>query len=695
MRYKSIVSQGARVTTGELSSERQRISFLYERLDRERAEAKARLDAALLDAHERRWHREVAVRTLSEQVSRLRVADEGLCFGRIDRVDGSRAYIGRIGLFDPDDDYAPLLTDWRAPVARPFYTATGANPEGVTRRRHFRTRGRALEGFHDDELQLDATALLDALEAPRTETMRDIVATIQAEQDEVIRLDHRGVLVIEGGPGTGKTAVALHRVAYLLYTQRERLSRQGVLVVGPNPGFLRYIGDVLPSLGETDVVFATPGELFPGVRARREDPPEVQGLKGGLAAVDLVREAVADRQELPVEPVPVELEDVTVPVDAGLVAVARDRARASGLRHNEARPVFFAALVDVLVAPALALIGHDWPELAADVRRELTHNADLRSLADALWPVLTPQALLGDLYEGRCLALGYPELYREAGRAWTVADVPLLDEAAELLGTTDEAVRAAERERAAEVAYARGVLEVLDLEGFYDTDDELRATDLLDSEWLADRHAELDHRTVAERASADREWTYGHVVVDEAQELSEMDWRVLMRRCPNRSMTIVGDLAQRQAEAGVRSWEAVLAPYVRERWAYRRLTVNYRTPAEIMSYAAAALAEVDASAEPPRSVRRGSPPVEMVVSDLSVVSRLRGESGTFAVISPDGPLTPRAAKGLEFDVVVVVEPERMSPAERYVALTRATRELVVVRRGDPAATRLAALAAFH
>lgn len=695
MRYKSIVSQGASVTAGELSTERQRISFLYERLDRERTAAKARLDAALLDAHEQRWHREVAVRTLSEQVSRLRVADEGLCFGRIDRVDGTCSYIGRIGLFDPDDDYAPLLTDWRAPVARPFYTATGANPEGLTRRRHFRTRGRVLEGFHDDDLHLDATALLDALEAPRAETMRDIVTTIQAEQDEVIRLDHRGVLVIEGGPGTGKTAVALHRVAYLLYTQRERLSRQGVLVVGPNPGFLRHIGDVLPSLGETDVVFATPGELFPGVRTSREDPPEAQGLKGGPAAVDLVREAVADRQELPVEPVPVELEDVTVPVDAELVAVARERARASGLRHNEARAVFFSALVDVLVEPALALIGHDWPELAADVRRELGRNADLRALVDALWPVLTPQALLADLYEGRCLTLGYPELYREDGRAWTVSDVPLLDEAAELLGTTSSVVRAAARERAEEVEYARGVLEVLDMEGYDDVDDELRAVDLLDPEWLADRHSARDHRTLAERAAADREWTYGHVVVDEAQELSEMDWRVLVRRCPNRSMTVVGDLAQRQAEAGVRSWEAVLGPHVGERWVYRRLTVNYRTPAEIMSYAAGALAEIDPSAEPPRSVRRGAAPVEMVVSDLSVVSRLRPDSGTFAVISPDGPLTPRAAKGLEFDVVVVVEPERMTPAERYVALTRATRELVVVRRADPTTTHLSAAAALR
>ncbi|MEV0681415.1 UvrD-helicase domain-containing protein [Actinosynnema sp. NPDC050436] len=662
-----------------MNSEQERIASLYRRLDLERAAAKAELAAALLDPHEQRWHREVAVRTLSEQVSRLSVADRSLCFGRTDHADGTRTYIGRVGLLDPADDYRPLLTDWRAPIARPFYTATGAHPEGITRRRHYRTRGRRLESFHDDELQLDGTTLLEALNAPRTDTMRDIVATIQAEQDEVIRLDHRGVLVIEGGPGTGKTAVALHRVAYLLYTQRERLSRQGVLVVGPNPGFLRYVGDVLPSLGETDVVFASPGELFPGVRTTREDLPELQGLKGGLSAVGLVREALADRQELPDEPVPVELEDVTVLVDAPVAAVARERARATGLRHNEARQVFRDALADALVVPALTLIGRNWPELAVDVRRELAGSADLDAVVDALWPPLTACDLLADLYEGRCFALGYPELHREDGRAWTVSDVPLLDEAAELLGTSDEARRAAARRRAAEVEYARGVLEVIDTDAA-GHEDELRAVDLVDAEWLADRHEARDHRTVAERAGADREWTYGHVVVDEAQELSEMDWRVLMRRSPNRSMTVVGDLAQRQAEAGARSWDALLAPYVGARWVHRRLTVNYRTPAAIMRYAAPALAEVDPRAELPTSVRRGEPPVELAVDDLAVVSRLVTGPGTSAVISVDGPVTPRAAKGLEFDTVVVVEPERMTAAERYVALTRATRRLVVVRR---------------
>ncbi|MDR6595256.1 UvrD-helicase domain-containing protein [Saccharothrix longispora] len=665
------------MTTGELSAERHRIAFLHDRLDRERAAAQAGLEAALRDPHEQRWHREVTVRMLSEQVNRLKVADEGLCFGRIDTADGERTYVGRVGLFDEEADWAPLLTDWRAPAARPFYTATAARPEGVVLRRHFHTRGRFLEGFHDDELDMTSAALLAAVNAPRAEVMRDIVATIQAEQDEVIRLPHEGVLVIEGGPGTGKTAVALHRVAYLLYTRRERLSRQGVLVVGPNAGFLRHISRVLPSLGETDVVFATPGELFPGVRTDREDTPALQALKGGLGAVDLVREAIVDREELPVEPVRLELEDVVVELTAPIAAAARDVARASGLKHNEAGPLFHRALVDGLVAPALTLIGEDWPELAGDVRRELARHPDLRRAASALWPVLTPQELLADLYAGRCAALGHPGLLRADPAAWTVSDVPLLDEAAEQLGDDGRAERAAERVRRAEVEYARGVLEVVDTDAAMH-EDELRAVDLVDAEWLADRHTEVDHRVLADRAAADREWTYGHVVVDEAQELSEMDWRVLARRSPNRSMTIVGDLAQRQADAGVRAWGRVLDRYVPGRWRYRRLTVNYRTPAEIVDFAARALAEVDPAATAPTSIRSGEPPLEVAGADPG---SFRPSTGTFAVIGVDGPLTPRAAKGLEFDVVVVLDPERMAPAERYVALTRATRRLVVVR--DP------------
>jgi DNA helicase IV len=716
----------------ELKSERAYIELLYGRLDAERAAAAGRLAGALLDSastsHEVRWTREVSVDALSQRVSRLRVADNGLCFGRIDGRTGAGTYIGRIGLFDEDGEYESLLTDWRAPAARPFYCATGANPEGIAVRRHFHTHGREVLDFHDEVLDLEMAgngepdadaALLAALNAPREATMRDIVSTIQAEQDDVIRLAPAGVVVIEGGPGTGKTAVAMHRVAYLLYTERDRLSRRGVLVIGPNPGFLRYIGNVLPSLGETDVVFATPGELLPGLRATVEEPPAVRRVKGGFAMVGVLAAAVADRQELPRAPIEIELSDGPVPLDTALVAAARERARTSGLLHNHARGVFRDALVAGLVGRAVARIGAGWlapedvaalaREFTTDVRTELADSPELDAALDRLWPALTPQRLLGDLYGSRerlaTAAATLPAadralLYRDPGAPWTVSDVPLLDEALELLGedqVTRELAAQEERERQ---RYAGKVLEMLTFDAEeLDDGQVLSAVDLLDAGRLSERHGERDHRDLAERAAADREWTYGHVVVDEAQELSELDWRVLMRRCPSRSFTVVGDLAQRGSAAGARTWGAMLDRYVPGRWRYRELTVNYRTTAEIMAVAARVLAAVDPALHPPVSVRSGGaqpwaravPPGGLAEAVAAAVreERQRVGAGSVAVIAPaalalPGALTPTAAKGLEFDAVLVVEPGPMlaagpqGAAELYVALTRATQRLGVL-----------------
>jgi DNA helicase IV len=702
----------------ELQAERERIAFLYSRLDAERSVASGKLDGVLLDSTaettEALWERDVAATTLSRRIGLLRVADNGLCFGRLDHADGETTYIGRIGLFDEDNDYEPLLTDWRAPVARPFYVATAANPEGLTRRRHFRTRGRRVLAFHDDVLAQGVAdsdeVLLAALNAPRSDHMGDIVATIQAEQDEIIRLGRTGVVVIDGGPGTGKTVVALHRVAYLLYTHRERMSRRGVLIIGPNTGFLRYIGGVLPSLGETDVVFATPGELMPGVATRAEDPN--REVKGRLSMVDLVSAAVANRQELPATPIEIELDDVTVEIDEFTAGKARERARSAGRLHNRAQEIFRDALILELAEQAVDLIGEGWldardtPELAgdlaADLRRELISSKALDAAVELLWPRLSPQRLLAELYASRerLAAIHAPEsFYRERGDAWTVSDVALLDEAAELLGAF-ESEHEAEQTRREREAYARGVLDILDTDE--DPDGELlRAVDLIDPTQLAERQEERDHRSLAERAAADREWTYGHVVVDEAQELSEMDWRVLMRRCPSRSMTIVGDLAQRESPAGARSWASMLDEYVPNRWAYRQLTINYRMPAEIMDVAAAVLSTMDSSAQPPKSVRssgvrpwsRSATADDLAAVVTEMAARMQEEvgEGTVAVIAPDGStlnvdallLPPRATKGLEFDGVIVVEPAAImagpaGTADLYVALTRATQRLGVV-----------------
>jgi DNA helicase IV len=730
----------------ELRSEQEYIAGLYVRLDAERARVTAEYDAALLGTGGTPMERDVSVRAAAKQMRRLDVADTGLCFGRLDSLTGERAYIGRIGILDEEDDYEPLLLDWRAPASRPFYVATGAQPENVRRRRQFRSHGRRLVGFTDEVLgRPDAgdhpgdEALLAAVNAPRGEGMRDIVATIQAEQDEIIRLDHPGVTVIEGGPGTGKTVVALHRVAYLLYTHRERIERHGVLVVGPNPAFLDHIGRVLPSLGESDVVFATTGDLVPGLHVTAEDTADVGRRKGSLAMLDVLAAAVADRQRLPEDPLPVAVGGVGLQIDDETAAWARDEARASGRPHNEARAVFTEIVTYVLTERAMGRIGRGWltredrkawDQLRTELLRELAADDAFTAALDALWPVLDPETLLADLYTSRArlrAAGADPSLWRVDGRAWTVFDVPLLDELVDLLGRDPTAAvdRAAEQDRAAQAEFATAVMDgiALDREEM-DEDFGLAAQDLLYAEELAERFGEHDTRELAERAAADRDWTYRHVVVDEAQELSEMDWRVLMRRCPGRSFTVVGDLAQRRSPAGATSWNAVLDPYVPGRWVYRGLTVNYRTPAEIMAVAAALLAEFAPEVRAPESVRASGvrPWSRHVTADElpdaveEFVRDEAGREGTSVVIGPAdtqrsgagpsgsvvaGAVLPAATKGLEFDAVLVVEPERIladgprGAAELYVALTRATQRLGVLHRGPlpPALAGLAEVAA--
>jgi DNA helicase IV len=755
----------------ELGDERAYVARLYTRLDAERVYVSRELDKAMSDQSagaqlEARWLRDAAVETWADRRRRLRLSDSGLCFGRIDTGTDGPVHIGRIGLSEDiaDGTNRALLTDWRAPIARPFYTATGAHPEGISRRRHLRTRGRSVVDFTDewfgdgtDGATGSDSALLAAVNAARTDGMRDIVATIQAAQDEVIRLGSTGVVVVEGGPGTGKTAVALHRVAYLLYEQRERLTRSGVLLVGPNPGFLDYVGGVLPALGETDVVFATLGSLLPGVRTAVVDTPEAARVKGSSAMVEVLEAAVLDRQRLPEDPIEIELDDVTLWLDDEVAGLARDAARAGRLVHNQARAVFDHHVIEALTRRAVEHIGAGWLEpsqpdpiavevaaelgepeeddglaerLTSAVRAELSGSKDLARALDRLWPMLTPQRLLAGLLSSperlEVAAAGLSEadreaLYRRRGHAWTVSDVPLLDEAVDMLGAvgTEPELQASmfdedddeddEELEPEGLDYAEGVLEILDTEE--DPDEErLRAVDLMAADVLAERQVETDLRSLAERAAADRNWAYGHVVVDEAQELSEMDWRALMRRCPTRSVTVVGDLAQRESPAGASSWARMLDAHVPERWAYRRLAVNYRTPADIMDVAADVLAEVDPGLTPPASVRRtGVPPWARAVEPKGLAAAVResvaelsaqvGE-GTVAVIAPSGTLlptglctadgrpvtmlTPRGAKGLEFDAVLLCEPHRLldgsrsGAAELYVALTRATQRLGVL-----------------
>ncbi|NUT94702.1 MAG: AAA family ATPase [Saccharothrix sp.] len=725
----------------EIESEQEYVSMLYGRLDDLRELSSKRLAGALRETggtHQMRSERDTSVAMYSDQLAQYSAVENGLCFGRLDFHEGERFYIGRIGLFDEDKEYEPLLMDWRAPAARPFYLATAAAPDGVKRRRHLRTKQRKVVGFDDEVLDINSVdpnrhegltgeaTLLAAVNASRTGQMGDIVATIQAEQDKIIRTELNGVVVVQGGPGTGKTAVALHRAAYLLYTHRRQLAKRGVLVVGPNSTFLRYIGQVLPSLGETGVLLSTVGELFPDLNATGRESARTAALKGRIEMADVVAHAVKDRQEAPAL-VEIPFEQDVLKLDRRAITAARGRARRTRRPHNEARRTFLREIISALASQAVSRLGRHLLDQADidDIRRELREDAQVQAAVERLWPTLSPQKLLEDLYATpRLLAKATPKLSpeerallaRPRGTAWTPADVPLLDEAAELLGEDDtEAKARAERQRRQAIDYAQGVLDILDLED--DADPEiLMATDLVDAYRLAERHGVERYETAAERAAADRTWTFGHIIVDEAQELSPMAWRTLMRRCPSKSMTVVGDIAQTGDIAGASSWSEVLSPYVMDRWKLTELTVNYRTPSEIMAVAADVLASVDPDLVPPTSVRdSGHEPWSLKVA--SAASALPGlveqevgviGDGKLAVIVPAAQVdelravVPGAsddldaqvvvlgvvdAKGLEFDSVLVVDPAGIlaeSPrgaSDLYVALTRATQRLGVVHEG--------------
>ncbi|MFB7305734.1 HelD family protein [Streptomyces sp. NPDC056192] len=723
-----------------MRQEQQFVSLAHERLDQLRAAAEAAMRttiAQLSTGRQARVERDIGVAEHSASLASLNAAVTGLCFGRIDRRDGVTYHIGRIGIRRDDAERTPLLIDWRAPVARPFYLATGYEPMGLRRRRHITTQGRTVTGLHDEIMDLADTTrtgyeshdadevLLAALNSARTGRMGDIVSTIQAEQDHIIRAPQRGVLVVEGGPGTGKTAVALHRAAYLLYAHREQLAKRAVLIVGPNPAFLGYIGDVLPSLGETGVLLSTVGELFPGVHATGTDSPAAAAVKGRADMAGVLAEAVRDRQQVPEkgEPIVIAHDDGQLILDWDMAVEARHKARETGLPHNLALPTFAFRIIDDLTTQLADRIGADpyggpnflGPDDIAQLGKGIAASAEVHAAITSLWPPLTPQEFLaGYLEEPTHLAEEDAELLRRASKAaWTPADVPLLDEAAELLGADDSAARAAaEAERARQIAYAQGVLDVSYASRTYEFEDKedidedasevLAAHDIIDAERFAERQEEADHRSAAERAAADRTWAFGHIIVDEAQELSAMAWRLLMRRSPTRSMTLVGDPAQTGDLAGCDSWQEILAPHVQDRWQLARLGVNYRTPAEIMEYAAERRRATDPAFEPPRSIRStGARPWERTLPLADVAGLAEAEApaeGRLAVIAPrelhaeltgldDGPLDlhrpvvlldPRQAKGLEFDTVLVVAPALMTPNDLYVALTRATQRLGVV-----------------
>ncbi|MDT4931116.1 MAG: hypothetical protein QOF92_3983 [Pseudonocardiales bacterium] len=726
------------------------MSRLYTQLDELLERARDALDATAsnrtVGTPGARAERDAFMRLYSQRLRTLESVEQRLCFGRLDLTDSRRRYIGRIGM--SDEARQELLVDWRAPAAEPFYQATAARPDGVLRRRQIASESRRVTGVQDEVLDLagfeadgvDGShvvvgegALFASLDAVRSARMRDIVATIQADQDEVIRAPLPGVLVVQGGPGTGKTAVALHRTAFLLYANRERIARSGVLLVGPNRVFLRYIDQVLPALGEADaVVMSTPGELYPGVVATAIDPADVVALKGDLRMVDVIAEAVKRRQRTISSGRPLDVEGTTIQLQPRYVRDAREQARRTRAPHNVARQTFVAGVLRHLVRALAAARGFEVDEESrSTLMADLYASTDVRRELNLCWPPIGPERLLRDLYAqparlaeaaGRLTRDERALLRRDRRALWTTADVPLLDEAAELLGEDDSAVQAAAAqaaaERKAEIDYAEQVQETFGGGEFASAED------------LAGRYVYGGSAgSVAERAAGDRSWLFGHIVIDEAQELSPMAWRLLMRRCPSRSFTVVGDVAQTGSVAGATAWGDVLSPHVGDRWTQAELTVNYRTPEQVMDLAAAVLAAGGSSVRAPTSARVGryEPQFTPVDEELftsntlaEIVTqewRATGE-GTVAVITPraghdaavatvqaalpDGVvsadsdalgtpvsvLTVAGAKGLEFDTVVLVEPAAIVAEsarglnDLYVALTRPTQRLHVVHQLD-------------
>ncbi|WP_018296336.1 HelD family protein [Corynebacterium lubricantis] len=719
----------------EIAQEQAYVDTLFAHLDQEVDRARTRLEEVQAEVDpdnpdsDALVRRETEYHGLNAKLDTLTVAEIGLVFGRIDineaggenpvpgRPDLDRRYIGRMGIDDRDDHYRTLLLDWRAPMARPFYLATTAHPEGVELRRQIRTSGREVTGIDDevlsgvvsDEPTADVSseaALHRAMNEARTGHMTSIVETIQREQDEIIRDDTRGVLVVQGGPGTGKTAVALHRVAYLLYTWRDQLARTGVLIVGPNKTFLDYISRVLPELGETGVVLTTIGELVPGLTPEGTESLLGREIKGSEEMVTILKRAVQEWETLPEKTERFMVGSIELEVTEALVKKARTRARRSRKPHNPARAVFAEEFTNLLALQLADKIGADplgGENLlsAADIDQlhdDLAEEKAVQGLVDKFFPELDPFDVLDHLLTDReaiaAVAGDYDEdtqdaLYREPGSAMTASDAALIDELSVLIGVADpeEQRKKEEKEWRQQVAEAEDALDILSSSEATDNDDDqfeaeiLSAHDVIDAETLASRQQERDVRSTAQRAREDYRWAYGHVIVDEAQELSPMEWRMIFRRSPSRWMTLVGDTAQTSSPAGTDDWSAALEPYVGTRFAHHELTVNYRTPSEIMELANQILAVIDPDAKPAQAIRSTGEPVRYLDSGTSPESIAFDDDRLVAVITADNV---SEVKGLEFDHVVVVEPAEIVGAspqgwqDLYVAVTRATQTLTVI-----------------
>lgn len=678
----------------QVSLERSAVDAMYRRLDHELSEARdahRRALAVKIESPQDLFTRDAEVGRLTRTISERRAAEQALCFGRIDKATGESMYIGRIGLRDETGEL--LLMDWRAEAARPFYAATALSPQGLRRRRHLRLEGRAVVGVSDELLDGSTAAdgdvigdgpLAEALRQARTGRMREAVSTLQSEQDAIVRSGHRGVTVVQGGPGTGKTIVALHRAAYVLYAF-PRVAERGVLVYGPNHRFLDYIGDVLPSLGENHVDLATSADLVAAM-PNCVDTPAVAAKKGRANLATALAAWVRGHQPHGV-PLTVTIGHDTLTLDASVIDRTRRAALQDAYAHNPAREHFTEYVVDDLVdmmeqraaetldaidAEVASVLGIDLDRAtAADLRRlgfddaptvegqpefdrevirsSLIDDPGLDTIIDQIWPRLDPLTMLQQFLTDQATLI----------ELWPTA-------------TMNEIRQLAERSTS-----------------------DLSTADLA----LLDEAREL--------IVGPPERLFGHIVVDEAQELTEMEWRMLMRRCPARSMTVVGDLAQTGSVTTIRSWADALRPFVAERLELHTLTVNYRTTREILRESAPLLAEIAPEQALSHSIRHGDVPRVVTVSATEMIDTIAGLVGqahddhpseligvicqTEHVGALQGELSGTATvvaaaevRGLEFDTAILVDPtairaNRTAGAhDLYVAMTRATKRLLIV-----------------
>ncbi|NQX26189.1 AAA family ATPase [Microbacteriaceae bacterium VKM Ac-2854] len=660
---------------------------LAARLDAERAVPGGSGQAAL--------DRDLEVHRLSRRLRALRRFGLDRCLGRMVDDDGRAHYIGRLGL--TDDAGERLLLDWRSPAAEPFFAATHAHPLGLISRRRYRWSAGRVSDYWDEAFTADAltntaaledqSAFIASLGGARSERMRDVLGTIQADQDAIIRAGSRGALVVDGGPGTGKTVVALHRAAYLLYSDpRLARDRGGVLFVGPNPAYLDYVADVLPNLGEDGVQLCTLRDLLPEGEAAGEEPEATARLKADARMEQVIAAAVRHYERPPTQAFAVEsdlLDLVLAPEDW----VEAFEAAETGTPHNEAREQVWQELLTILADQS------DDEELA---RLELERHAGLRAAFNRAWPVLDPAGVLADLWSvpaylracGPWLASAeVAALQRADARAWTDADLPLLDAARFRIG--DPAAQRRGRERAVAAAFEQGRMQqVVDELIAADDDGEGLVTMLK----VEDAQRSLqDDSALPPRESDDLAGPFTHILVDEAQELTDAQWQMLLRRCPSRSFTVVGDRAQAR-HGFAPSWQERLEGVGLHRVEVASLSINYRTPAEVMAAAEPGIRAVLPDANVPTSVRESGVPVRYgSVAELEAVLAEHTE-GTACVIGEPSfvprpgirSLTPELAKGLEFDLVVLVRPDAFGDGiegavDRYVAMTRATQRLVVLR----------------